>query len=160
MAKLQYVEKAGVLTVNLIDDEEIVLRTLTIGVDEVPDEVANGDEQVSLKAYGIRKVLQERSSGATTSSEDKFESMLETADLLREGKWKSDEVRSRAVAIDPVFAQAIANLKGASMAAAVAALQALDKASRDGLRSNPAVIAEIERLRAEAQAASALDLSF
>ena len=157
--KLQYIANGDTLTITLVSADDELLRTMTISNGEVPDEVANGDESVSLKLYGIRKVLQERSSSATESLEAKFDTMLDTAELLKAGKWKSDEVRARAAVIDPTFALAVATLKNASMAQAVAALQALDKGARDALRRNPAIVAEIERIQAEAADAQILDLS-
>ena len=63
--KLQYTAAGDTLTITLVNDNEEVLRTLTISNGEVPDEVANGDEAVSLKLYGIRKVLEALKSGGT-----------------------------------------------------------------------------------------------
>jgi len=155
---LKYIASAVMLTVQLVNDEtEEVERTLTVEAAEVPDLLKNGDDEESLKLYGIRKVLQERSSSEKDPTV-KFESRLETADILRRGLWKSDEARARVPQIDPVFAQAIANIKGATLGAAVAGLQALDKDRRDALRKNPAVIAEIEKLEAQAAGATAIDL--
>jgi hypothetical protein len=159
---LKYTASALVLSVTVVDDQtEEVLQTLTIGVDEVPDLLANGEDEESLKLYAIRKLLQERSS-SEKDTEVKFQSMLDTADILRSGKWKSDETKARVAQIDPVFAQALANLKGKPIATIVSNLQSLDKAARDSLRANPKVVAEIERVRAEANAAESetLDLSF
>lgn len=161
-SSLKYVANGNTLTISLVDDQtEEVLRKLVISTDEVPATLKNGDTQESVALYGIRKLLQERSSSEKDVNE-KFESMLETADILRSGLWKSDESRTRVPQIDPLFAQAVAAVKGTTVARVIPALQGMDKDSRDALRKHPKVQAEVDRLKAEAaEAASgeALDLS-
>lgn len=159
---LKYIAAGSVLTVALVDDQtEETLRKLVIDVADVPDTLKNGDTQESVKLYGIRKLLQERSS-SEKDTDEKFESMLETAEILKSGLWKSDETRTRVPQIDPIFAQAVANVKSAPLAKVIAALQSLDKDGRDALRKHPAIVAEVDRLKAEASAEAgegALDLS-
>lgn len=155
---LKYIATASLLTVQLVDDEtEEVVRSLTCAIDEVPDLLKDGDDQQSPKLYGIRKLLQERSSSEKDPAV-KFESMLDTLEILKSGLYKSDEVKTRVPNIDPIFAQAVANIKGKPVAVIVASLQQLAKEQRDGLRANPKVAAEIERLKAEASNATAEDL--
>lgn len=152
---LKYVASGLMLSVMVVQDEtEEVLRTLTISADEVNDMLKNGDTDESVKLYGIRKLLQERSS-SEKDTDAKFDTMLETAEILKDGKWKSDEVRTRVPQIDPVFAQAVANVRAKPLAAIVAALQNLSKEARDAMRAHPEVAAEIEKIRTEIAAAGA-----
>lgn len=155
---LKYVSVGSLLSINLVNDQtEEVERTLTINASEVPDNLKNGDTDESVKLYGIRKLLQERSSSEKDTA-TKFETMLDTAELLKGGLWKSEEVRTRVAQIDPTFAQAVANVRGKPLAAIVGALQSLDKNQRDAMRSHPAVVAEIERLKSEVESADVVDL--
>ena len=149
---LKYVANGLVLSVQLVDDQtEEVLRTLTIGADEVPDNLKDGEDENSVKLYGIRKLLQERSS-SEKDPDTKFDSMLDTAEVLKSGLWKSDEVRTRVPQIDPVFAQAVANVRGKPLASIVVALQNLTKEQRDGMRNHPEVIREMEAIKSASAA--------
>jgi len=154
---LKYVASGLMLSVMVVQDEtEEILRTLTISADEVNDMLKNGDADESVKLYGIRKLLQERSS-SEKDTDAKFDTMLETAEILKDGKWKSDEVRTRVPQIDPVFAQAVANVRGKPLGKIVVALQNLSKEQRDAMRKHPEVVAQMEALKADIAAESDSD---
>ncbi len=137
-----------------------------------PSAFISGEGTKTLAAYGLSKLLQDRTSQEKESPLAKFEAMLAEAARLttpdENGQffWREAVARgstgSRGTrAIDSLLAQAIANLKGVSVLDASAALKAMDKDKLDALRSNAAVAAELERLKAEAKAADAsgVDLS-
>ena len=154
---LKYIATGLMLSIQLVDDQtEEVLRTLTINANDVPDNLKDGDDENNVKLYGIRKLCQERSS-SEKDPETKFESMLETVEVLKNGLWKSDEVRTRAPQIDPVFAQAVANVRGKPLGAIVVALQNLSKEQRDAMRKHPEVVAQMEALKADIAAESDSD---
>jgi len=154
---LKYIAAGLVLTIQLVDDQtEEVLRTLSINANDVPDNLRDGDDENNVKLYGIRKLCQERSS-SEKDPETKFDSMLDTAEVLKSGLWKSDEVRTRAPQIDPVFAQAVANVRGKPLGAIVVALQNLSKEQRDAMRKHPEVVAQMEALKADIAAESDSD---
>ena len=154
---LKYIATGLVLTIQLVDDQtEEVLRTLSINANDVPDNLKDGDDENNVKLYGIRKLCQERSS-SEKDPETKFDAMLETLEVLKSGLWKSDEVRTRAPQIDPVFAQAVANVRGKPLGAIVVALQNLSKEQRDAMRKHPEVVAQMEALKADIAAESDSD---
>ncbi len=154
---LKYIANGLVLTIQLVDDQtEEVLRTLSINANDVPDNLRDGDDENNVKLYGIRKLSQERSS-SEKDPEAKFEAMLETLEVLKSGLWKSDEVRTRAPQIDPVFAQAVANVRGKPLGKIVVALQNLSKEQRDAMRKHPEVVAQMEALKADIAAESDSD---
>ena len=146
---LKYIATGLMLAIQLVDDQtEEVLRTLSISANDVPDNLKDGDDENNVKLYGIRKLLQERSS-SEKDPDTKFDSMLETAEVLKSGLWKSDEVRTRAPQIDPVFAQAVATIRQKPIAGIVAALQNLSKEQRDAMRNHPEVVKQMEAIKAQ-----------
>ena len=173
---LKYIAAGLILTIQLVDDQtEEVLRTLSINANDVPDNLRDGEDENNVKLYGIRKLCQERSS-SEKDPETKFDSMLDTAEVLKSGLWKSDEVRTRAPQIDPVFAQAVANVRGKPLGKIVVsldrfckattilplgkivvALQNLSKEQRDAMRKHPEVVAQMEALKADIAAESDSD---
>lgn len=155
---LKYVASGLILSITLVNDQtEEVLRTLTVSADDVPDALKDGEDENNVKLYGIRKLLQERSS-SEKDPDTKFESMLDTVEILKSGLWKSDEVRTRAPQIDPVFAQAVATIRNKPLAGIVAALQNLSKEQRDGMRNHPEVVKQMETIRAQMAESSSDDL--
>lgn len=155
---LKYVASGLILSIQLVDDQtEEVLRTLTVSADDVPDALKDGEDENNVKLYGIRKLLQERSS-SEKDPDTKFESMLDTVEILKSGLWKSDEVRTRAPQIDPVFAQAVATIRNKPLAGIVAALQNLSKEQRDGMRNHPEVVKQMETIRTQMAESSSDDL--
>lgn len=158
MPTLKYATVDNSLVVTLVEGDEII-RTLTLAESDVADRLKSGEGEESPKLYGLRKKLQEHTS-SIPDPEEKFEGMLECAEMLKGGNWRSDESRSRAVSIDPVLASAIASLKGISLASAVASLQALTKEQRARIKSSPAVIAAMADISANSAATEVVELSF
>ena len=153
-------------------EESDVLKQAEFDSAQWPVAFISGESTKTLAAYGLSKLLQDRTSQEKESPQAKFEAMLAEAARLTtpdaEGQffWREAVARgstgSRGTrAIDSLLAQAIANLKGVSVLDASDALKAMDKDKLDALRSNAAVAAELDRLKAEAKAADAsgVDLS-
>ena len=153
-------------------EEADIIKQAEFDSAQWPVAFISGESTKTLAAYGLSKLLQDRTSQEKESPQAKFEAMLAEAARLTtpdaDGAffWRETVARgstgSRGTrAIDSLLAQAIANLKGVSVLDASAALKAMDKDKLDALRSNAAVAAELERLKAEAKAADAsgVDLS-
>lgn len=153
-------------------EEADVLKQAEFDSAQWPVAFVAGESTKTLAAYGLSKLLQDRTSQEKESPQAKFEAMLAEAARLTtpdaDGVYFWREAATRGAtgsrgtrAIDSLLAQAIANLKSVSVLDASAALKAMDKDKLDALRSNAAVAAELERLKAEAKAADAsgVDLS-
>jgi len=157
--KMQYIMGAESVTVNVISQletedggtEDKVVKSREFLTSEVPATLADGEKQKSLVVYGLTKLLQDRTS-QKTDPEEKFASMQEYFDsFFSKGLWKSpSEGGSRKAAVDPFFAQAVAELKDWSIAQATGVIQALDKDKRAALRNADSVSAKISELRSEA----------
>lgn len=125
----------------------------------------DGETQKTLMGYGILKLLQDRTSQVSSSTSDKFAAMVKEAQRLAEadeaghGKWKATVVRAEGAGsrstkkVDTFLAQALVEIKGISLAQATEALKALDKEQVKALASNAKVVAIVERLKGEANAA-------
>lgn len=137
--------------VEKLDDATTELESITFEVSDVPAELSDGENPTkSLVAYGLSKFLQDRTS--SVDAEGKLEAMGEVFELLKCGEWRQrrEGAGVKKAAIDPIFAQAIAEIKGCSVAAATMALQAQDAESRKALRQVEAVKAKIDEIRVAA----------
>lgn len=142
------VEKSG--------DEIKVLESVEFDASQVPAILNDGENaQKSLVAYGLSKFLQDRTSASAV--EDKLADMAETFELLKGGEWRQRKEGAgvKKAAIDPIFAQAIAELKGCTVAAATIALQAQEPEARKALRQVEAVKAKIAEIRSKAEGEAA-----
>jgi hypothetical protein len=159
MAKMNYQMTDSTVLVRVVDiavdgegnESEEVLREKLFAVADVPAELADGEKVKSLAAYGLTKLLQDRTSQLTDPLE-KFGAMEEAfANFFTQGLWKApSQGGSRKAAVDPFFAQAVADLKGWSITQAVATIQALDKDQRATLREAEKVQEAMKALRSEA----------
>ena len=176
---IDYVVDGSVVRVVLLNgetrgtyEESDVLKQAEFDSAQWPVAFISGESTKTLAAYGLSKLLQDRTSQEKESPQAKFEAMLAEAARLttpdengaffwREAATRGSTGSRGTRAIDSLLAQAIANLKGVSVLDASAALKAMDKDKLDALRSNAAVAAELDRLKAEAKAADAsgVDLS-
>lgn len=165
----EVVEKDGKKTFPVKDTVELSLA-------EVPDELTNGEApNMSLAAYGLLKLVQDRNSALSekalgemglTGREAQYariDAFQETYELLKSGLWRAASTNvGKSASIDPIFAAAVAELKGCTIVQATTALKAADKDSRLAIRNLPAVKAIMERMRNEAKDTSedsGLDLS-
>lgn len=153
--KIDYQSDAESVTISVISvdettKEETVIDSATFKVSEVPATLKHGEKEESLVVYGLKKLLQDRTS-QIPEPEEKLAAMREQYEQhFTQGLWKApSSVSVRKAAIDPLFAQAVADLKGFSVAKSMALLQALDKDTRQEIREADAVVKRIEELRAE-----------
>lgn len=116
------------------------------------------DGQKSVLAYGLLKLLQDRTSEAV-DPEAKLEGMRQYYEIFKSGAWREYKESTGAGAkVDTFFVAAIAEIKGVSLPTAQAALQKLDKDARAQLRALEPVKAAIARMRAESDSVSLDDL--
>lgn len=137
--------------------EADIVAKLVLPVDSFPDVYQTaGGQSKGLKAYGICGLLQDRTS-QDKGAGNKFAAMVEESTRLREegALWSVTKERAERVAkapkVDSFLAQAIAAVKGASLAAVTAYLEKLDKDAIATIASNDAVKAKIAELRAQAE---------
>lgn len=157
--KMNYVMTETGVTVKVISQVELengetedkVICERSFATADVPAILADGEKLKSLAVYGLTKLLQDRTS-QIKEPEEKFEAMgIYFDDFFSKGNWKApSEGGSRKAAVDPFFAQAVAELKDWSLTQATATIQALDKDTRATLRSAEAVAAKITELKKEA----------
>ena len=164
------VTTAGVLAQRVKVDEageKTVLAERLFAVEDVPAELKDGElEAKSLAAYGLSKLLQDRTS--SSASEVKLDDMEKVFESLAEGIWRVRKASTggagKKPAIDAIFAAAVAEFLTAKAGQEVTAvtaqvkLQSMDADSRKALRAHPDVAPIIERMKGEAEeGAAALD---
>lgn len=163
--KLKYAENGTVIVVSLVNEvegkDDEVVRSFTFNAAEFPAQYKTGDEAVTktLAAYGLKKLLQDRTSQVSSSVEDKFEAMLEEGMRLHDtDEWRSEVVRASGGSTpkaDPILAQAVAQLQGISVAVATASLSKLSKDEVAQIKANASVVALMDSIRAEMKTAAA-----
>lgn len=156
--KMQYIMGAESVIVNVISQTETdtgetvdsIAATREFAVGDIPAVLKDGEKEKSIQVYGLTKLLQDRTS-QVTNPEEKITAMGTYFDeYFSQGLWKApSEAGQRKAAVDPFFAQAIAEIKGWSLAQATGVIQSLDKDKRNTLRTAEAVDAKIKELRAE-----------
>lgn len=154
--KLHYdITNAGV-TVTLYngerwtDEEKEIVSSASFAVADVPEELETNEGPKSLAAYGLAKLLQDRTS-QDSGAENKMSAMAGVFDVLKDGKWRAyKEGSSRKAAIDPLLAQAVAQIKKAPLAAVTAKLQTMPAEERKAIAALEPVQKAIAKLRAEA----------
>ncbi len=122
----------------------------TFAVADLPEVLKDGDKEKSVLVYGLTKLLQDRTSQVKAPA-DKLEAMTTYfKEFFTQGLWKAPSVAGeRKAAIDPLFAQAVAELKGWSIAQSTAIIQSVDADTRKQLRESEAVAEQIKKLRTE-----------
>ena len=134
---------------------------VTFDANEFDHEFQSNDSPKTLLAYGLVKILQDRTSQVTESIAKKFEAMgaeaqrLLTANEDGTYNWKNVVVREAskprsAKKVDSYLAQAVAQLKSISVVQATEALKALTADQIGQLSANPNVKDIIATLKAEA----------
>ena len=125
-------------------------------------EFQSSDGAKTLLAYGLVKILQDRTSQVTESIAKKFEAMQAEADRLttqnEDGSynWKNVVVREKSAPrstkkVDSYLAQAIAQLKNISVSAATEAVKALDVDKVAAMMANPKVKEIMDVLKEQAK---------
>lgn len=170
MAKLHYELNGTVVKVTefrgekFSDEKKEVLNVVEFDAAEVPSLLKNGDAEISLAAYGLSKLLQDRTSQEKGSA-DKLTLMGEYFnEYFINGLWKRPAAERAPVAtgsrrkITASLAEAIARLQGITAIAAESSLKALDKERFDAVCKNPRVVDMIKEIEAE-NATDSVDLS-
>lgn len=148
------------------DAPAVVAEEKTFNVGDVPAELANGEGVVSLAAYGLSQVLQDRVSSC--DADEKLEAMDKVFGNLLEGKWKEARQSTggtKKASIDPFFAKGFSMFlqsqgKDVSAEQATIILQGLDADQRKAFRTHEDIKVFIEKAKEEATASVAdLDLS-
>lgn len=143
-----------------------VAETQEFMVADIPAELNNGEALISLAAYGLSQVLQDRASSVDT--EDKMEQMGKTFENLKEGLWKEARVSNGSVkkaSIDPFFAAGFSEYlasqgKDVDANACTILLQGYSAEQRKALRTHADIKVFIEQAKEKATAQVAdLDLS-
>lgn len=133
----------------------------SIECDTVPEKLENGDSFASMKAYGIRAFLLDRTSqfrefGPVECLRRIQEHYLET---LAVGIYKAKRATAAPKgSIDPLLAQAVAELKGLPVEQALASLKALTPDQRKQIASNAKIAERMATLRQETAEADVVDL--
>lgn len=159
--KLHYQTNADSVTVTLYSGEKFsdegkeILETVEFAVSDIPAELKNGEEVVSLAAYGLAKLLQDRTS-QDKGAKEKLESMQGYFnEFFTKGLWKKPAAERTAATgsrrkIGASLAEAVARLQGITAIQAEAALKALTKEQFDGLVKNQRVVDMVSEVEAEA----------
>jgi hypothetical protein len=166
--KLQYSLVGTLVTVSLLavveGKEPEVARSFALDAADFPSSFATGDEAVTktLAGYGLQKLIQDRTSQVSESTEAKFDAMLEEGERLKEtGEWRAAVERKSGGATpkaDPILAQAVSQVKGLDINVATAALAKLDKEGLKKIRENDAIKAAVDAIRQAAKSAEAVSL--
>jgi len=127
-----------------------VVDTKAYGFNSVHENLRN---QTAL--YGLSKLIQDRSSDVKAGP-DKLQAMQEVLEQLTEGKWE----KARVVGAPTVSAEveALAEVKGISIPDAQKALRKYDKAQREQILGNPAIVERAKAIRARREEAEDVSL--
>lgn len=139
-----------------------VVGSASFACSSVPDMLENGDSFASMKAYGIRAFLNDRSSDFRKHGISAYMGAMQDVydNLLVKGLYKAKRT-GKAPSVDTLLIQAIAQLKGISAAQAEVSVKALTKEQRAKLAANPAVanlMKELAQVKREAEATNLDDL--
>lgn len=167
----------NILTISLLavvagtgdsEDQRTELAKREYDLSAIPDVlVTAGGEEKSVKAYGVQKLLQDRTASMNAGQEEDALKKLDAIDKvfasLSEGKWSEGREssgekrapRSSAMA-DTLLAKAIAELSGKSELAVLKSLAAKTKDEKKAIAASERVAAVIARLEQEVEA---VDLS-
>lgn len=139
-----------------------VQDSFVVKCDEVPDQLVNGDDFASMKAYGIRAFLCDRSSDFRKYGAKAYFEAIQAAyaSTLAVGVYKAQrESKARSAGLDPLLVQAIADMKRITPDSAIASLKALSPEQLAGLKKHAAVQAAIQAAREALAEAEAVDLT-
>jgi len=132
------------------DDESVVEE----GEFAAADVHANLRHNVAL--YGLSKLLQDRTSEVEVGP-GKIAAMGAVMDNFKAGNWVQE--RKSGTPVVSAEVEALAALKGLSVAEAQAALKKYDVEVRKQILANPTIVAKAEEIRAARKTAEGIDLS-
>jgi hypothetical protein len=110
--------------------------------------------------YGIKALLSDRTSdvafGTGASPEEKMAAWGEVAELLKQGVWERE--RKAGAPVVSAEVEALAEIKGISVAEAQTALRKYDKATKEKILSNAKIVEKAKEIKAKREKAESLDL--
>lgn len=140
-------------------DNWAVADELNIACASVPDKLEDGDGFASMKAYGIRAFLSDRTSQFREHGiPATLAEMRAVYDMLCHGVYRTKRSAGKKVNDRDIVAQAIAALKKVSMEVATASVKQLTAEQFESLKVNPAVAAKVKELKAAVADAEVVDL--
>jgi hypothetical protein len=140
------------------NEEWVVVAELEMACANVPDRLEDGDGFASMKAYGIRAFVSDRTSQFRSYGiAHTMEEMQAVYNMLCSGVYRAKRKAGAGNDLD-LMAQAIADLKGVSIDRAKATVKALSKEQQASVRSNKEVAAKMLELRVEVDNAEVVDL--
>lgn len=143
VSKVETIEEGETRTQTELESREFSLANL-------PAVFADGDKEKSLAVYGLTKWLQDRTSSAANTDEKFSEMAKYFTECLEKGLWKAPSVakeKTSKASIDTYVVQALAELKGISLAVAMATLQKATKEVRDAVIANPKIAQKVAELK-------------
>lgn len=163
--QFNYVVDAESVTVQRLgyEGEEVkVLEQEVFVIADIPASLVAGEGTMSLAAYGLSQILQDRTS-SIKDSEERFGAMPDVFELLKSGEWKAARESTagpRKAAIDSFFAKGFAMYlesqgKDVTPEAAVVVLQDMTAEQRKAVRSHEAIAGFIKKAKEDAAAAAA-----
>ena len=110
--------------------------------------------------YGIKALLSDRTSdisfGTGATPEQKMEAWGEVAELLKQGIWERE--RKAGAPVVSAEVEALASIKGITVAEAQTALRKYDKATKEKILANPKIVEKAKEIKAARETAETLDL--
>jgi hypothetical protein len=94
--------------------------------------------------------------GTGASPEEKMAAWGEVAELLKQGVWERE--RKAGAPVVSAEVEALAEIKGISVAEAQTALRKYDKATKEKILSNAKIVEKAKEIKAKREKAESLDL--
>lgn len=117
-----------------------VVETETFKANELADNI-----KPTVALYGLSKLLQDRSSD-TDSGPEKLDAMREVFSMFKSGQYEKE--RRAGAPVVSAEVEALAELKGISVAQAQAALRKYTKEQREKILGNDKIVAKAKEIRA------------
>ena len=136
-----------------------IVEEVTLEVGKFPAKFEDGAEGKTLAAYGLCKLVQDRTS-QVPGSKEKFDAMVKEGVRLAEtAQWRNPveraagTVRAGSRRVDTLVAKAVAEMKNIGLVVAEATLKKLDKDSYEKLCKHEKVLELVAKYKKEAEAA-------
>lgn len=143
-------EKLSILIEILKKDDESVVESGEFVASDVAKNI-----QSNVVLYGLSKLLQDRTS-ETEVGPGKIAAIVAVMEQFKAGNWVAERKSGSPVVSAEV--EALAALKGLSVAEAQAALKKYDVEVRKQILSNPSIVAKAEEIRNARKAAEGISL--
>lgn len=151
LSRLAYHVGSDTLTVELktrasITDDFEVVETIVYNINELPDTFVIGDKVISLKAYAVSTLFQQRTSDFPDTNDKKINQRI-VYDNLKNGQWRAErEGGSRTGSSELLVCLALAELKKLPLNQIMASWKKLDKEQQKAIKARPEVQAKMAEL--------------